>query len=573
MKKHLLILSLVLSLGLLFAQRSPWNAPGDTLTVIQKPLLNIPAINIPGETLNITCLAPQSTTGFNAWIRHDAKRIALPLQSATWQTNPNRWELQVTIPNVPVFELYDLEVNANGGIHDISENAVQIIPSRKQSYYFVHITDIHLPNDVFYPNAGYDTDSTSVNDFRAVIEDINLIHPEFVLLTGDLINEGELEGLAGQYWYGWSQRLLTLFDIPVFLTAGNHDIGGWNSTPGPQGVARRNWWKYFGWSWLYNTNPNWNPHTQDYYFTYNNVLYIGLESYDNYDSWLSNIYGDQSYTNQQMTWLNNTVDQFPDYAKVLFHHYDFSDQLDLNALDIDISLWGHIHYNSGSLYNQPYSLATRSVCDGNRSYRVVKVNGQQFTPYATSYAGSSGTGIYHFFLPSNTGVADSVVAMVTNNLAIGFDNALIKFIMPAGNTGYTVTNGVLEQVDRSGAKNVCYVRCNITANSCINVSIKATGVANDDPLAPEVTPAFNGCYPNPAKDCTTLEISSPKNLAGTRVQLYNIRGQMVQEVPISAIHSGVNSISLNLLPSLGSGIYFVRLNDYNLKPYKIVITP
>jgi len=196
MKKYAALLAQTLFLGLLCAQRSPWNAPGDTLTVIQKPLLNIPAINIPGETLIITCLAPQSTTGFNAWIRHGSKRIALPLQSADWQTNPNRWELQVIIPNVPVFELYDLEVNANGGIHDISENAVQVVPSRKQSYYFVHITDIHLPNDLYYPNAGYDTDSTSVNDFRAVIEDINLIHPEFVLLTGDLINEGELEGLA-----------------------------------------------------------------------------------------------------------------------------------------------------------------------------------------------------------------------------------------------------------------------------------------------------------------------------------------------------------------------------------------
>ena len=297
-----------------------------------------------------------------------------------------------------------------------------------------------------------------------------------------------------------------------------------------------------------------------------------MESYDNYDNWLSNIYGEQSYTNQQMTWLNNTVDQFPDYAKVLFHHYDFSDQLDLNALDIDLSLWGHIHYNSGSIYTQPYSLATRSVCDGNRSYRVVRVNGQQFTPYATSYAGSSGTGIYHFFLPSNTGVADSVMAMVTNNQAIAFDSAELKFVMPSGNTGYSVSNGVLEQVDRSGAKNVCYVRCNIPANSSMSVSIKATGVANNDPLAPESTPAINACYPNPAKNRATLEISSPKDLPGTQVQIYNIKGQLVQETPMSAMRSGVNNIDLNLLPSLGSGIYFLQLKDYHLKPSKIVIT-
>jgi 3',5'-cyclic AMP phosphodiesterase CpdA len=120
----------------------------------------------------------------------------------------------------------------------------------------VHITDAHLPNRLYYPNAGFETDSTAVEDFRAVMEDINLIHPEFVLFTGDLVNEGELESFANQYWYGWTQKLLSEFDIPVYVTSGNHDIGGWNQTPPPAGSARRNWWKYFGWNWLDSEDPN-----------------------------------------------------------------------------------------------------------------------------------------------------------------------------------------------------------------------------------------------------------------------------------------------------------------------------
>ena len=135
--------------------------------------------------------------------------------------------------------------------------------------------------------------------------------------------------------------MLTEFDVPVYVTSGNHDIGGWNQTPPPAGSARKNWWKYFGWSWLDNEDPLFPYHTQDYYFTYNNTVFIGLESYDNYDYWRPNIYGNTSYTNQQIAWLNNTLSLFPNYKKVLFHHYDFQEQLSLSALGIDMSLWSY----------------------------------------------------------------------------------------------------------------------------------------------------------------------------------------------------------------------------------------
>ncbi|MDI9523880.1 MAG: metallophosphoesterase, partial [Candidatus Cloacimonadota bacterium] len=249
----LLLLFLFASLAAL----SPYNALGDTLTVIQQPLLNIPAIHIPGETLTITCVAPASTTGWQAWLVHKHKSVALEIIHSQFLNTPDRWELQALIPSLPVYELYDLRVAASGGIDDTTTNAVKVIPTRKSSYYFVHITDLHLPTRIYYPNSGFDSDSTSVKDFRAVIDDINLINPEFVLLTGDLLNEGELEGFAGQHWYGWTQRLLEEFEVPCYVTAGNHDLGGWNSTPPPQGSSRRNWWRYFGWPWLDNPDSNW----------------------------------------------------------------------------------------------------------------------------------------------------------------------------------------------------------------------------------------------------------------------------------------------------------------------------
>lgn len=550
---------------------SSYNSPGDTLTVIQQPILNIPAIHIPGESMAIVCLAPQNTSGFNAWLRHNGKRVSLPVSSSTWATNPNRWVLQTTIPQVPVFELYDLEVNANGGIHDISQNAVQVVPSRKSSYYFVHITDLHIPNRLFYPNAGYDTDSTEVKDYRAVMEDINLIRPEFVLITGDLINEGELEGFNNQYWYGWAQKLLAEMEVPVYLTSGNHDIGGWTSTPPEAGSSRRNWWRYFGWNWLDNTDLSWPYHTQDYFFTYNNTLFVGLESYDNYDYWRTNIYGAESYTDQQMAWLNNTLGLFPNHSKVLFHHYDFQDEINLSTLDLDMALWGHIHSNSGSISSYPYNLATRSTCSGNRAYRVVRVNNDQFSPLNTIYAGASGNTLSVSYFPSNAGVADSVVASINNGQSVAFENTLLKFIMPSGDTGYNLSGGgVIEQIDRGDTHNVCYVRVNLAASSVRSISIAANGVAATDLLAPAAMLQITACWPNPLRGQGELEIFSPKDTA-IQLELYNLKGQKVQEFPAYKVQQGANQISFIPSSQLSSGIYFLRVKNSSAKAAKIVL--
>ena len=549
----LLLLSLFASLAAL----SPYNALGDTLTVIQQPLLNIPAIHIPGETLTITCVAPPSTTGWQAWLVHKHKSVALEIIHSQFLNTPDRWELQALIPSLPVYELYDLRVTASGGIDDTTTNAVKVIPTRKSSYYFIHITDLHLPTRIYYPNSGFDSDSTSVNDFRAVIDDINLINPEFVLLTGDLLNEGELEGFAGQHWYGWTQRLLEEFEVPCYVTAGNHDLGGWNSTPPPQGSSRRNWWRYFGWPWLDNPDSNWLLHTQDYDFIYGDIHFIGLESYDNYDNWRPNIYGGQSFIYDQIYWLNQRLSLHPDKTRVLFYHYDFSDQLNLSALGVDLALWGHIHYNSGSVSAYPCNLGTRSVCDGNRSYRVIRVNGTQLQPLKTIYAGSNSQALNVIWFPSNTAVADSVAAMFNNNQSVAFEHSLLKFRMPPGSCSYSVTNGTLLQVDRSDRENICYVHVDLPAMQSRVVSVSAqSGTASEDPLQPEI-PLILDTWPNPF--AASLNINLDTRFAQPRVRIYNLRGARIRDLVVST--DGANCVWDGNLESgqpAPAGIYLLR---------------
>ncbi len=321
---------------------------GDTLTIIQKPILNIPAIVEPGDTLTIFCKTDIINSKWKANLLLNKKEYNLKVISYNQDATTGWWLLKVKIPDKLLYELYDLKVVTHSNETDVSKDAVRIIPRERKSFYFIQITDLHLPTHKFYEDSTAKYDTSELLDFYKVIEDINLINPEFVLLTGDLVNEGELEELDNRREYTMAQRMLTYLDVPVYLTAGNHDIGGWIPTPEPDGTARRSWWKFFGWDILDNPPSGYQEYTQNYSFDYGNVHFTALESYDNYDKWRSHIYGNESFTTSQLQWLQNDLNRAGNNAKkVLFYHYDFKHEIDLNALNVDMALWGHTHREIG----------------------------------------------------------------------------------------------------------------------------------------------------------------------------------------------------------------------------------
>ncbi|PLX17040.1 MAG: hypothetical protein C0599_14280 [Salinivirgaceae bacterium] len=246
----------------------------DTITVIQRPLLNIPAIVANGETFVIECFAPEATNSWDASLYFENVTVDLTISNVDYDTNLDKWTLQATLPNVEFYELYDLHVTASGGISDTARNAVKVIDQYKDEYYFIQITDTHLPGHTFYGDEGYETDESELTDLEKVINDINLINPEFVLLTGDLINEGELEDFECLRHHTKTVQLLEKFEVPVFIVPGNHDLGGWDATPPSQGTSRREWWRFFGWRQQSIPPVQEEYYTHDYSFNYDEVHFI-----------------------------------------------------------------------------------------------------------------------------------------------------------------------------------------------------------------------------------------------------------------------------------------------------------
>jgi hypothetical protein len=552
-------LALVLVFSVPAAHGQTW-ALGDTLTVIQKPLLNIPDIVVPGAVFRISCDADPSVTGWTAALERGGFSIPLELQSAQYDPQTLWWALDVVVPEVPVHDLYDLRLTADGGIDDVTRQAVKVQPAYPDEFYFVHITDTHLPTYLYYYQSGADTDSSTTISLRHITQDVNIINPAFVLLTGDFINEGELEDFLGKRYYSRAQRQLTEFEVPVFLTSGNHDIGGWNDTPPPAGTARRDWWRFFGWKRLDDPPAAVPQRTQNFSFDYGPVHFTGLEAYDNYDSWRSEYYGYESFTAGQIQWLQQDLAATDRLTKVLFQHYDFAGELNLGALGLDMSLSGHIHHDTEDS-SAPFDISTDNAGGTNRPFRLVRFQGGQLSTQPSLEAGFDGQTLNVSYLPGNDGLHDQVTVVIDNGHDQRFEYGRVKVAMPLTAAAFAVTGGQLAQVDRTGDPAVCYIDVDIPAGGTRTVTVTVDDSASPVNLTPS-SPHLLGAHPNPFNPRTEIAFDLVQR-SFCRLTIFDLKGREVAVLAEGDLESGRHAFVWQGTDSLGSdlpsGVYFAGL--------------
>ena len=539
-------------------------AIGDTLTVVMRPILSVPAIVVAGNSFTIEALAPQSTTGWSASLTRAGRAPhSLGVVSASYLTSHERWFIGVTVPGDVPEDVYDLEVTASGGIYDEVAHAVAVRASIDTEFYVIQITDTHLPTHLYYYESGADSDTSEMEDLHAVIDDINIINPDFVLLTGDVVNEGELEDYLDKRYFTKAQRILERLDVPVYLIAGNHDIGGWDDTPPPDGTARRNWWKFFGWRYLEDP-PSGDPlHTQDYSFDHGGAHFVGIEAYNNYDRWRRTVYGRDSFTDDQLDWLADDLSVVPPTTPVLaFYHMDFQDQLSLSSLGIDCALWGHVHYTSGSINSPPYNLSTETVCDGERAMRLVRIDDGIIIPTEPIAAGSSGQMLRLEFDTANDGTSTEITANVVNNQPETFEHGLIKFRVPADSAPYEVDAGEITQTVIESGVAVCYVEIPMPAYSITTVTISPSGGTGVPGDGGSILALARPVWPNPAGDSVGLSFALAVR-AHVRADVVNVAGRLVATLSDEELPRGTYDLRWDLRDAAGadvaSGVYFLRI--------------
>lgn len=535
-------------------------AVGDTLTVITRPIISVPAIVLPGSSFTLEAVAPQSTTGWSAALtRDDGSYYSLSISSPSYDSGHERWFMTATVPLGVPQEMYDISLTASGGIADDVDHCVMVRREIDDDFYVVHITDSHLPTHLYYYESGSESDTTEMDDLRAVIDDINIMNPDFVIFTGDIVNEGELEDYLSKRYYTRAHRLIQELDVPVYLSAGNHDIGGWDDTPPTDGTARRNWWKFFGWRYQNDPAPD-DIYTQNYSFDYGGAHFVGLEAYNNYDRWRRSTYGNDSFTDLQLDWLDDDLATVaPSTPVIAFYHIDFQDQLNISNLGIDCALWGHTHSTSGSTSSPPYDLSLAATCDGRRAMRVVHVSNGVIDPSEELDAGAHGLTMRVSYSPANDGTNTNVTATVINNHAENFEDALIKFRLPADSTPYEVDQGEIIQTRIEGSTAVCYVNIPLLASASRAVSISpSTGVEEQ---AATLLALDAPVVPNPTLNEAALRFSLGR-AEHVLAEIFNVAGRRVATLQNGTMPAGRHELRWNAdrdMSNAAYGVYFYRI--------------
>jgi hypothetical protein len=555
---------------------------GDTLTVIWKPLATLPELVRPGDTLTVWANAPSVPTNWAAALRFGSLSVALVPAGGSFQPGLGWWVLGFRVPAAVPEELYDLTLSSDTGVLDATRHSVKVLPSFRSDYYFAQISDTHLPEHSFSPNFST-CDTSGMGDFDAVIDDLNLIHPEFILHTGDLVNEGELEEFYNDYEMGRAQRMVYRLRDPMFLTSGNHDIGGWQPTPPPAGTSRKDWWRYFGWPFLGSPPAGAPYHSQDYSFDYDSLHVIGLEAYLNngsYDNYLPGTYGGGSFTAEQINWLSQDIAAAGAKHKLVMYHFDFDQgantgsttgpwQLNIATLGVDGAIWGHDHSvpeNTVTPYTaHPFNLGCQSVIDGKRTFRIFRVHNGHITPGPMHHSGTTADSLSASWSGPNDGTLSSLSTTVTNRFGEAWDHARLLFVMADHDSNYAAIGGTVAQVIRQSGVADVYVDCTLPAAGNATISVAATtpiaGVGTPRPSTLDLgRPSPNPLVPESGRSTLAYSLATASDV---RAIVFDLHGRRVATLFVGHAEAGTHVISWDGTADSGrrvpAGVYVVRL--------------
>jgi serine/threonine-protein phosphatase CPPED1 len=231
-------------------------------------------------------------------------------------------------------------------------------------FFCIQVTDIQF--GMFEADKGFTKETVL---YEKAVEAINKLMPDFVVMTGDFVNNKEDRSQFNEF-----KRITAMIrkDIPVFLIPGNHDIG----VP----VEKKGTDRFIE-DWGYDR----------FSFVKNNCLFIGINSCIIKS-------GESSMEKEQFEWMKKVLeDGKGSVQKVVFTHYPFFiksiDEPDtysniaselrkkyfslFDENQVGAVFAGHLHNNGAARYKNTEMITTsaagRSLGKEASGIRVIKI--------------------------------------------------------------------------------------------------------------------------------------------------------------------------------------------------------
>ncbi len=399
------------------------------------------------------------------------------LQTESLTNTDESYTLIATIPADTPPELYNLTLlfyNDGDFTHTSRPRAVSVKEEIGDSFTFIHITDFHAGDPRGFVEDIYET--LKQRSIKKCIEEINLLNPDFVLISGDLVF-GQLYPFEYQREYPLCYDLIQRFDVPTYLAPGNHD-----------GYYRfredglKFWEEYFG--------------PLNYSFNYGDYHFQAINSYD-FPAWkraailFVAIGWGGSISDSQLDWIETDLQENQD-ATLTFqfmHHNPILDTIQDSLLrfkyqnreellgliddyDVDMVLGGHVHIDNVYYENDTIFLTTTTpeseirFDDGYWGYRLVTITNKSITNYnykEPKYSTPSYR-LNHTTWQHN----DLAFATFTNDLDVPIP-VHTQFTMPKGE--YHAINAEITQIRTGLSANEVYLRTIVAPHSIKSLQV------------------------------------------------------------------------------------------------------
>jgi len=241
-------------------------------------------------------------------------------------------------PGTPAgFYAFEIDIAGNAFW---SQSAVRVYDAYPSRWGFIHISDTHV---------GYDEETyTATERLQFFVEEANFLHPELVIVTGDICEHQN----AGTDWPQQFLGAVADLTVPVYIIPGNHDYYNDGMDHDPSG-----WMRYF-----HEMNRFQNSRLR-----FGDAVFYGLDTAFNYG--LLEFYRCHGPSSEALDWLETDAaaldaSQRPRFLLMHGPNFDYfsynktnTTQVRdmMNAYDFDLGFQGHTHrfetfLNSGTNY-------------------------------------------------------------------------------------------------------------------------------------------------------------------------------------------------------------------------------
>jgi hypothetical protein len=460
-----------------------------------RPRFATPAIvaldNVTNREFMAEFRASRKASGWSVTISNDLRSWTCPVVAAAYsrinRETERGWQIKACVPADAPPELFTAVISCSESV-GVQPQALSIVPAFASDFYVLHITDEQIVNQYHTAPSGMWYNSVGTwEEFEWMQEPVNLIHPRFVIVTGDQIDyNGALDGWNN--WANWDykpngkrkfsreetlaleHRLTDLYKdchrgyrVPYVVAPGNHDVPPVNKP-------------------LLGSDPPllWHPLAVPIYESEFGQRSYSLRMGDFYV--LMHDWSERGLRDWAMSDYERTLNDPSITYRLIGQHYT-NDQGALPK-SCDLMLVGHGH-GTATLQSAPYYVymdgpAFRYGMTGFFNFKHLPHGwscDQTVAPRDTAkdvwplFTANGKVKKVRTDQPDAMNVtADSIT--INNDLPESFYDGRVRFIRPEG--AYSIRNGeVLAQYDfDNGTKTAVLVKVNIPANGTISVSVE-----------------------------------------------------------------------------------------------------